>query len=1034
MIQKRPVASDKRRLKNMIIAAVILFVLIVTTIVTNILVGFIGGEDEEESTLPVVDTALGESVYAGRPIAYKKFSSSQIQEVTVKYYEDNKDEGPVVRYYTVKRPSELDEFEFYYTDTNGVSKVYRPEMFYKDGTSYTDFYSTENDGYNIYRISYLLSAVSVLYFGDKISLPENTAERENMLERYGLSTEEKQSILVRYINEKREEVQHLIDIGDKTIDGMGYYFTVSSPVMVEGEDGKMEEIYVPRDYIYCSSTTGFDYALNGFTSFLHSRLTAQGLKGDSTYEPYFTQDYKQWKNIIHRDKNNKDDKTSYGNKVIVSGAEEEFVYMDYSDIFGTDLKYENSGRYYQEGQFTVKLERDSAKQSKLIKVLLGKPVGEFDSPIEVTLPGESNWVMMDARYKYTIKEIEAILTEDGEDITARGTSVGDARFIKVVYDYEYEYAPIKNPEHFVLDKDVKGVIDLDKMNSENIPESMKKMMQTLKGLKIGKLSEQGLTDEQIASITGVIVDYAKPTYDEDGKLLTKGTADEYEVSYVITDIDSIWETDEKGNITKQITNIDEKTVDKTAVNFRYALMHGDEVLSTEKRTVWLGSIGEDAGLDYQIKKQLIGKGLGEQSIKVKDSVYREWITDYRTYTIDAIEYFIEQKLVVSFEFVNASGRDPFYSESLFKNTLPSGDKNRIYSLDSAASEYVVRLLGGISLESNSATSEGLKGEETVAVGLTPQNLEKYGLYANTIYYEIPRGIEPDKKTDGDYVFNSSLGFTLYISDLQADGKRYVGSDMYDIIVKIDGSKFAFLDKSFVDFWAREALASVSYEEISEVDFNFNMSDLKGSYRFEIQHKTYYIYGDQLLPYEPEEGGQAFDQIRILARAFNLEASTDTLYKKVLKEQGGSTLMLSGLYRRVLGTAGTPMFGNDTYDGMNFKTLLSVIFNTYYTGTISEEDQAKVKDMINDPDDPLKPIMEMSFKIGRDGSEWYANTYKYSFYRIDERRIMVSMHTIGNEDESVSDFYISPLAFKKIANGFVALLNGQPVIQDESFAD
>ena len=1018
MIQKRPLASDKRRLKNMIIAAAILFVLIVTTIVTNICVGLMDGTEEGESTAPVVDTALGESVYAGRAIAYKKFSSSQIQEVTVKYYEDDKDNGPVVRYYTVKRPSELDEFEFYYTDTNGVSKVYRPEMFYKDGTSYTDFYATENDGYNIYRISYLFSAISVLYFGEKIELPKDETDRKNTLDRYGLSTEERQSIQVRYINEKREEVEHTIHIGDKTIDKQGYYFTVDD-----------------RDYIYSSSTTGFDYALNGFTSFLHSRLTAQGLAGDSTYEPYFTQDYKQWKNIFHRDENNKDDKTAYGNKVIVSGAEEEYIYMDYSDIFGTDRTYENAGRYYQEGQFSVTLEKPlkpGEKPSKLVSVLLNRPVGELDAPIQVTLEGDSNWVLMGARYKYTVKEIEAILTEDGADITTVGTPVGDARYIKIVYDYEYQDNPVDNPGSYRRDKDVKGVIDLEKIKSANIPDTMKAMMETLKGLKVGKLSEQGLSEEEeaslVESLTNVIVDYEYATYDEDGKLLTDVTADEYEVTYVITDIDIIYATDEKGNITNQLTEITESS----AVNFRYALMHGDEVLSTDKRTVWLGAVKDETGLDYQIKQALIGKGLGAQNIRVNESVFREWITDYRTYTIEEIEYFIEQKLVVSFEFVNASGRDPFYSESLFKNTLT--DNNKIYALDSAATEYVVRLLGGISLESNSTTSEGLKGDETVAVGLTPQNLEKYGLYANTVYFEIPRGIEPSKKVDGDYVFNNTLGFTLYISDLQADGTRYVASDMYDIIVKIDGSRFNYLDKSFVEYWAREALASVPYEEISQVDFNFNMSDLKGSYRFEIQHKTYYIYGDQLLPYEPENGGQEFDQIRILARAYNLEASTDTLYKRVLTEQGGSTLMLSALYRRVLGTEGTPMYGNDTYDGMNFKTLLSVIFNTYYTGVISKEDQAEIKAQINDAENPLKPIMEMSFKIGRDGDEWYANTYKYSFYRVDERRIMVSIHTIGNEAEAVSDFYISPLAFKKIANGFVALLNGQTVIQDESFAD
>lgn len=1039
MIQKKPSAWNRSRLKNMIIAAGILLVLIATTIITNLVVGFIGGQEEEESTLPVVDTALGESIYAGRPIAYKKFSSEQIQAVKVSYYEEVKNGDPVLKSYSAIRPSETDEFEFVYTDTNNVTKVYRPEMYYQDGTSYTDFYATENDGYNIYRLSYLLVAVSVLYFGEKMALPTATTDRDNMLDRYGLSMEERQSIYVEYINEKREVVKHLIHIGNKTIDGLGYYFTVSSPALNEIGDEIVDEngttVFKMRDYIYCSSTTGFDYALNGFVSFLHSRLTAQGLAGDSSMEPYFTQNYQQWKNVIHENgpnntcnplENTCNHKTSWGNKVIVSGAEEEYIYMDYSDIFGTDLKYEKSGRYFQEGQFTVNLDK-TANQKKLINVLLNKPDGEFDESVQVTLEGDTNWVMMDARYVYTIKAIEAILTENGADITTEGVAVGDARFIKVVYDYEYEYAPVKNPEHYQTDKDVKGVIDLSMIDEDNIPESLKKMFGTLKELKIGNLADQNLSVEQKQNVEGVIVDY------------TEETAYGYDVQYVITDIDVIYATDKDGWPTDQITKIDENSI----VNFRYKLMHGTEVLSTGKNTVALASITDESGLNSKIKEALIGKELGEQSISVNDSVYREWISDFRTYTIDKIEYFIEQELVVSFEFVNASKRDPFYAESLFKNTLTN--QNKIYALDSTATEYVVRLLGGISIDSNSSTSEGLKGLETVAVGLTPQNMLEKGLYANTIYYEIPRGIVPDLSVDGDYAFNNTLGFTLYISDVQSDGTRYVGSDMYDIIAKVDGSDFVFLDKNFVDYWAREAMAAVSYDEIYSMDVNFNMSDLKGSYTFKVNHHNKWIYGDKLLNYEPEGGGQAYDQIRIVTTVHNFNTATDSIYKQLVRERHKTddlteeelnkknlSYSLTQVYKAAMGTEGEPMYNNDTYDGMNFKTLLSVIFNTYYTGTISATEQVAIKEMIEDK--TLQPIMKMSFKIGKSGEEWYADTYEYTFYKIDDRRIMVKINTVGKEAEAVSDFYISPLAFKKIANGFVALLNGRNVVEDEGFAD
>ena len=987
MIQKKQTAWKKKRLKHIIVASVLLFVLIASVIITNIVVGNIGS-DGTDSVVPEVDTELGESLYAGRPIAYESFDTEQVQEIAVKYFENDKDEGQLVRNYSIRRPSRYEEFEFYYTDTNGISKAYRPEMYYVDGTSYTDFYANDgSSGYDIYKITYLLVAMSVLYFEEKMPLPQDMDASAKMLDRYGLSSDERQSIYVSYIKGEGTVIEHTVHIGDKTIDGAGYYFTVDD-----------------RPYIYSSLTTSFDYALDGFTSFLHSRLTAQGLPMDSAQEPYFTQEYRQWKNTIHNNPDNKNDKTSYGSKVIFHGSEEEYVYADYADIFGVNMSELDVGLYSFTGQFTLKL--DSTAVGKLRNVLISRPVGKFDAPVSATIVGDTNWAKLGATYDYSVKRIEAILTDNGADITDAGTAVGDARYIKVVYDYKITFEASSTNIISYEEKDVRGVIDLQKIDT-GIPEEINSVFKVLKSASVGEL-----TDEQKAQAK------ASVTYSEE-------VADIYDLKYVITDIDVIYAVDENDKV-YYAEEIDENSV----VNIRYELRHGSTVISSGKRTVDLSAIKEGDGADYSIKKALIGKKLGTNYAitAYTDSVYREFISDYRTYTVDAIDYFVTEELIVSFDFINASKRDAFYSDALFVNTLTNN--NKIYALDSTASEYVVRVLGGISLESSSSTSEGLKGIETVAVGLTAENMLKYGLYANSIYFVLPRGIEEDKQKEGDYKFLSELAFNLYISDPQPDGTRYIGSDMYDIIAKVDGTKFAFLDMSFVEYWARETLASVSYEAITSMGLEFYMGDLYGKYTIDVTHTDVWIWGDQTLTAPPADGnGQRYDQIRLKVKAHNINEATGSLYKDMLLERGTDELMLYMVYGRTLGLEGIPMYYRDTYDGMNFKSLLSVIFNTYFTGTFDPTDESsEQKDVIK----AGNILMKISFTVINPNDS--LSTYYYEFYRADERRIMVRIYEHGESENAVSDFYISPLAFKKIVAGYKALLNGETVVEDDPFGD
>ena len=985
-IHKRKSGLSSKRLACAV-AAGILAVLILAYIVIAAIAAYIGNLEDDGYTLPDIDTGIGESLYGNYAVAYDVFEDTAVQAIDVSYLtkEGAADSTKVMRHYSMRRPSKESEFVFGYMDSNNKWVPYMPAISETNGFSYTDLYATDNSGYGIYRLTYLIVAVSVLYFDEKMELPAEGADRDKMLLRYGLEEESRQKITVHYLDGRGEEKKHEILIGDLAIDGSGYYF------MVDG-----------RDYIYSSMGSDFDYALGGFTSFIHSRLTAEGLSMDGAQEPYFTQEYKQWKNTLYTSDTHLGMSVPDLSKVVFTGIEEEYIYEDVN-------YYEQTGLQSYKGQFSFKL--DGTAPTKLRNILKSLTLGEVAQPITVTSVGDTNWARLDGVYNYKVTEILAILT-DGADITEAGASVGDARYVKIKYDYDYKYKYYIE-DHLQTDEGsfegAVAVVDLDKIDTL-IPEDtegytaeeLEKLAQIkalLEGIKNGAIGE-------FSSPLTLNVKYSDKI------------ADKYDVKYVITDIKMIYGADEDG----KVTYID-KIAEDSIVNIAFELRHYTDsqnkkytVIESGSETVNLAAITTEGTLSYSIKAALVGKGVGSglDITAYTESLYREFFTDYRTYTIESVDRFVTEELQVSFGFVNASKRNPFYGESLFINKL--NGKLGLYALDSTACEYVVKLLGGISIESDSTTSMGLVGTETVAVGLTPENMLKYDLYANTIKFVLPRGIEEHPTIDGDYEFLGELAFTLYISDIKSDGSRYVGSDMYDIIAKVDGDAFVFLDKTFVDFWARETLAAVHFEKIDKIDAEFYMSDFNGSYTFDVEHS-----------YKPTEEGsnQLYDYMWLkMSMNGNTDLATDTLLKEMLLESGKSNIPLYNVYEA---TGGMYIDGlKDTADAVNFKSLLDVIYNTYYTGIVAPEEQSVIKKNGN-------MLMRFSFTINEreddEGNVLSTRTYYFEFYKADDRRIMVSMYESGYKVDAVSDFYISTQAFKKIAYGFLGLLNGETVEGD-----
>lgn len=913
------------------------------------------------------DIRDGESTYLNYRVAYEALDEAKFRMISI---ENDKGSFALVR-------NDKGYFVLIYTDEYGEQQVYLPPVTEADSTfDYEDLYAIEqNDGYNrIPKLTYLCVALGRLYFEERIELPESGPERTALLEEYGFTEDNKKNIVFTYNNEDETTGSHRVTLGDALVTDGGYYYMVDN-----------------RNYIYSTNTGYIKYVLAGFTEYVRSTLVSKGLKEDAAFEPYLTTAFREWVREVY---------DTEGTEVL-PGSEVIFT----ADIYGPGDKSEDGYDSSGYRQRTLDLAEADGIYARLIKVLERAKVGKYydpDDPDADRSGGLIATVLLDDRviklndgalatYTYNIRAIESILTEDGEVFTA-GTVVGDENLIKITYDYGGDK---KNtvPMHAVLD-----------LTAGALPASV---VSALRAQKIGEFDTPLTFD-----ITYTTENSVKHTYRQ-----------------VLTDIVSIYKKEDKNYVeTNAVTK-------ESTVSYRYyEVIDG---VAGEVKTVTIDFSADDTEEGAAVLALILGKTKGNgYNIDIYSTVtYTEVFSDFYTYRISSVDRFVTSDMIVSFRFYNASKRDPFYSESLYENTLSRTNKFSIYALNSAACESVVKILGGIddaSGDNNYSTSEslGLSGLETVAVGITPKVMEKYGLYAYKIYFELPRGILTSENDDpnkiDDYDWYETLGFTLYISKEDYDGYRYIGSDLYDVVCKVDGKNFVFLDHGFADFWARRTLMMVDVSYILSIDVDMRMDDLSGKYHFGVDHLPLYIGTDGKAYTTPPSSMSYTDYDYITVDVSG--GGAGTAYDRFLAENPTyDSVSLTELYTK-LRTDGknTMMDGNDAYGTSMFKSLMKMIFFTNYGGTLTEEEQATGLAEGN-------LLMKMSVKVNSSGY-----LYSYEFYRISDRRVMVRLYqesTSGTPVSTpVSDFYLSTYAFKKIVSGYLALLNAEDVQADGGYTD
>ena len=217
--------------------------------------------------------------------------------------------------------------------------------------------------------------------------------------------------------------------------------------------------------------------------------------------------------------------------------------------------------------------------------------------------------------------------------------------------------------------------------------------------------------------------------------------------------------------------------------------------------------------------------------------------------------------------------------------------------------------------------------------------------------------------------------------------------------------------------------------VEELKLDFNMTDLKGEYDFEVHFDTYYsgyVNGQYVVDDEPFEGSSPVDEQRVIVST--TASSFNTKVKEYMEAVGNGNYSygMTPLYDKTLGNGENSLYPGsyDTLGTAYFNAAYEIVQLTRYQGRLTEAEKAAAY--------ASERIFSMSFKI--EGADEY---YTYDFHRLDDRRIMVSLYrtdaegNVPDEMMRVSDFYITTFAFKKIVGNYVNLLNGREV--DEEFA-
>lgn len=373
--------------------------------------------------------------------------------------------------------------------------------------------------------------------------------------------------------------------------------------------------------------------------------------------------------------------------------------------------------------------------------------------------------------------------------------------------------------------------------------------------------------------------------------------------------------------------------------------------------------------DYASGKLTLGY---RQGITASVALPADPFTSYLVYRDFKIEGIFGNEEEIGVRYVNDTERNIFYGGSAYEIVSPAN--RRIYSVNNTNLMNVLQNVFGEA-----------KGSETVAVGLTKDNFDRYGLGAHVVYFEMPLGLAYRDGTSMDVGIGSRVGFRLYLSEQKSDASGdyyYVASDLYGIVVRanVSDKDFGFVDWTFADAWVDDDLLLLDLTDIRDITFRINYNDLKETHGFAVSvNPAYYTSTDDAdvtsriyVAYVPgafptyetvvtdarnvEPDNRNYAARNATGRAYyrtdygmQLSKINDDFWSvRIVSNEGA--IGLDDHYSNQRGGAELE-FSGTYYEGVaNFTKLITLIYTSKYTGAVAESElsdaeRARIADLL-----------------------------------------------------------------------------------------
>jgi hypothetical protein len=226
------------------------------------------------------------------------------------------------------------------------------------------------------------------------------------------------------------------------------------------------------------------------------------------------------------------------------------------------------------------------------------------------------------------------------------------------------------------------------------------------------------------------------------------------------------------------------------------------------------------------------------------------------------------------------------------------------------------------------------------------------------------------------------------------------------------------------------------DNLLEVDVEISLDDFSGAYNMIVAHDMAYRLGDgqlQIGGVAPENYIDAFKTITV--NVTTDKGGTETELKRLAAMLGRQTVTLDELYEHTIrDEKKLDLYLPDSFGSTYFKEFMLGLFYINQEGAVDENKRNEV--LSNG-----KRLMKFSMKIDtdKDGERNDEGYYVFEFYQFpEEEKLLVRLYEIdkgGNvSEDSVSDFYISRFAFKRVVSSFVSLVNGKEFELGEGYPE